>query len=225
MKMKQKAKACYILMLALMVPGIGHALVASSTESTATTSTSTQTQAVGQPAPCQFPPCAPPAGQATTPLPGALAPTLAAAANSGNATPSTAQISSPAGISGSTAPGAVAEGPVSAQSVSAAQQTTKVEQTKVTQTTGQVVTEEENVVPMANPVTYRQMRELMIYESNLIHGECACPYSPDRIGGQCGSESKYYKPHSDKIYCYISDISNTDVHFFWLKNGIGLPEF
>jgi hypothetical protein len=210
-----------------MVPGIGHALI---TEQNTTTSTSTQTQAIGQPGTtCQFPPCPPTGGQGATPLPGTLAPTLAAV--SGNA-PLTTAISPPAAVSGTTGPAVpgvtVSSGaPISAQSVSSSTQTTKVEQTKVTTTApaGAVAVEEENVIPMANPVTYREMRELMIYESNLIHGECACPYSPDRIGGQCGSESKYYKPHSDKIYCYISDISNTDVHFFWLKNGIGLPDY
>ncbi len=87
------------------------------------------------------------------------------------------------------------------------------------------VEENLNIPPRAEPVTLRQIAELMIYESNITHGECACPYSPDRIGGQCGSESKYYKPHSDKIYCYYGDITNKDIHFYWLKNGIGISDY
>lgn len=76
-----------------------------------------------------------------------------------------------------------------------------------------------NEPEMADPVTYRQIRELMIYESN-IRMECACPYSPDRIGGQCGTKSAYYQPQGKKIYCYPSDISDEQVYFYWLNNAL-----
>ena len=73
---------------------------------------------------------------------------------------------------------------------------------------------------IARPVSYRQLRELMIYESNIATGECACPYSPDQYGGRCGTRAAYYMPHPCKIYCFPSDISNNAVYFYWLNNAL-----
>lgn len=73
-------------------------------------------------------------------------------------------------------------------------------------------------------LTNDEIRELMIQMSiNSYSGICACPYSPDLIGGICGTESVYYhesaqsKPGKSKMKCYFRDISNEEIYFWKLK--------
>lgn len=67
-------------------------------------------------------------------------------------------------------------------------------------------------------LTNDEVRELMIQMSIRSYGgKCACPYSPDAIGGICGTESAYYRPGGFKIYCFYRDISSEEVYFWKLK--------
>ncbi|MCS5709973.1 hypothetical protein [Candidatus Berkiella aquae] len=67
-------------------------------------------------------------------------------------------------------------------------------------------------------LTNDEVRELMIQMSiRGYRGKCACPYSPDAIGGICGTESAYYRPGGFKIYCFYRDISSEEVYFWKLK--------
>lgn len=70
-----------------------------------------------------------------------------------------------------------------------------------------------NTVPMQ---TLNDIRDIMIKESIEKHGYCACPYSTDALGGQCGSLSAYYYPWK-KILCYRRDISEDHVEFFRIE--------
>lgn len=67
-----------------------------------------------------------------------------------------------------------------------------------------------NIVPM---LTLDDIRDIMIKESIAKSGYCACPYSTDALGGQCGSLSAYFYPWN-KILCYRRDISADHVEFF-----------
>lgn len=67
-----------------------------------------------------------------------------------------------------------------------------------------------DIVP---PQTLNDIRDIMIKESIIKHGFCACPYSTDALGGQCGSLSAYYYPWNN-IWCYRRDISNDEVNFY-----------
>lgn len=71
----------------------------------------------------------------------------------------------------------------------------------------------------ANLMSNNEIRDIMISESIRINRPCACPYSPDAIGGQCGTESKYYKPGGFRIYCYRIDISSEEVYFYRLRRA------
>jgi hypothetical protein len=199
MKKTQKVMACSFIMLFTLFPAMSYALVAY----TMTTPPGQNQPLTPQTGLNQF------ATQATQAVGGAPAGVVAGTPSSQSAptsTTTTLTTSGPASVKTTTKTGE------------------EVTQQKVT-THGTAVEEDQNIPPSAEPVTLRQIAELMIYESNITHGECACPYSPDRIGGQCGSESKYYKPHSDKMYCYYSDMTNKDIYFFWLKNGIGITDY
>ena len=69
------------------------------------------------------------------------------------------------------------------------------------------------------PQLNNDVRIIMIQESNDKITECPCPYSPDKIGGQCGTQAKYYKPGAFKIWCYMKDIKSEDVYFYRIKYG------
>ncbi len=71
----------------------------------------------------------------------------------------------------------------------------------------------------AIPMTYNEIRDCMIAESVAKIKHCACPYSPDNIGGICGTESAYYKPGGFRVYCYHSDISGNEIRFYRLRKG------
>ncbi len=67
-------------------------------------------------------------------------------------------------------------------------------------------------------LTNDEVRELMIQMSITRYpGNCACPYSPDAIGGICGTESAYYQPGGFRIKCFFRDISSEEVYFWKLK--------
>lgn len=73
------------------------------------------------------------------------------------------------------------------------------------------------------PMTFDQIRVLMIKQSVAEHPDCPCPYSPDRVGGQCGTECQYYRPGGFKIKCYLKDISSREVEFWKLKYATPWP--
>jgi hypothetical protein len=68
------------------------------------------------------------------------------------------------------------------------------------------------------PLSNDDIRTIMIYESNESH-PCPCPYSPDAIGAQCGTESMYYRPGGYRVWCYMKDISPQEVAFYRIKMG------
>lgn len=72
---------------------------------------------------------------------------------------------------------------------------------------------------IVQPQTLNDIRDIMIKESIKVHGFCACPYSTDALGGQCGSLSAYYHPWN-KILCYRRDITNDMVHFYCLRHAL-----
>lgn len=72
-------------------------------------------------------------------------------------------------------------------------------------------------------LTYNQIRVIMIKQSIAEHPHCPCPYSEDRVGGQCGTECLYYRPGGFKIKCYMQDITNREVYFWKLKYATPWP--
>lgn len=71
-----------------------------------------------------------------------------------------------------------------------------------------------------DPVSDDAVRVLMIKDSVASFGKgCPCPYSENGFGGQCGTNSYYYKPGGRRLYCYLSDIPTRLVVFYRQKNG------
>lgn len=73
-----------------------------------------------------------------------------------------------------------------------------------------------NIAPFQ---TLNDIRDIMISDSINQHGFCACPYSTDALGGQCGSLSAYYHPWN-KILCYRRDITNDMAYFYRLRHAL-----
>lgn len=73
------------------------------------------------------------------------------------------------------------------------------------------------------PLTPNQIRVMMIRQTIAEHPDCPCPYSPDRVGGQCGTECLYYRPGGFRIKCYLKDISSREVYFWKLKYATPWP--
>ena len=69
------------------------------------------------------------------------------------------------------------------------------------------------------PQWNNDVRVIMIQETNDAIPVCPCPYSPDGIGGQCGTEAKYYQPGGFHIWCYMKDIKPEDVYFYRIRKG------
>ena len=69
------------------------------------------------------------------------------------------------------------------------------------------------------PQLNNDVRVLMIDESNDMNQPCPCPYSPDAIGGQCGTESKYYRPGGYRVLCYMKDIRPEEVYYYRIRRG------
>lgn len=73
------------------------------------------------------------------------------------------------------------------------------------------------------PMTMDQIRTLMIEQSIAENPDCPCPYSPDRVGGQCGTESLYFRAGGYRIKCFLKDISSREVYFWKLKYATPWP--
>ena len=58
-------------------------------------------------------------------------------------------------------------------------------------------------VPMLNEVVRDKVMDNSI---NAYNGYCACPYSKNSDGYECGVEAMYYKPGGYRIYCYPQDV-------------------
>ncbi|MBS0288381.1 MAG: hypothetical protein JSR17_13875 [Proteobacteria bacterium] len=58
-------------------------------------------------------------------------------------------------------------------------------------------------IPMGNDEV---MFRVMDNSINAYHGKCACPYSRNSDGFECGVEAAYYKPGGFRIYCYPEDV-------------------
>ena len=68
-------------------------------------------------------------------------------------------------------------------------------------------------VPMDND----EVREIVMDHSiNAFHGPCACPYSRNSDGFECGVEAAYYKPGGYRIYCYPEDVRK-QLNIFYRK--------
>lgn len=73
------------------------------------------------------------------------------------------------------------------------------------------------------PLTIDQIRVMMIEQSIAEHPDCPCPYSLDNVGGQCGTNSKYYRPGGFRVKCFLKDISSREVYFWKLKYATPWP--
>lgn len=49
---------------------------------------------------------------------------------------------------------------------------------------------------------------------NAFPDKCACPYSRNDDGYECGVESAYYKPGGYRIYCYPQDVRGQQLIFY-----------
>jgi hypothetical protein len=65
--------------------------------------------------------------------------------------------------------------------------------------------------PMLNGDTLQ-----IIMDSSIaaFHGYCACPYSVNRDGFECGVESAYYKPGGYRIDCFPQDVRGQQIIFY-----------
>ncbi len=56
--------------------------------------------------------------------------------------------------------------------------------------------------------------KLMDNSINAYPGKCACPYSRNNDGFECGVEAAYYKPGGYRIYCYPEDVrKQLDIYY------------
>lgn len=76
---------------------------------------------------------------------------------------------------------------------------------------------------MVEPLTNNDIRDIMIKESIKKIGFCACPFSTDALGGQCGTLSAYYDPWN-KSLCYRRDITNEEVQFYRIARAMNVYE-
>ena len=73
-------------------------------------------------------------------------------------------------------------------------------------------------------MTLDEVRALMIKESVAANPECPCPYSPDKIGGNCGTHCQYYGPGGYRVKCFMMDIPVRDIYFFKQRKAYTRPE-
>ncbi len=58
-----------------------------------------------------------------------------------------------------------------------------------------------------DPMTNEDTRDIVMANSlNSYNGPCACPYSRNSDGYECGVEAQYYKPGGFRILCYPQDV-------------------
>jgi len=60
----------------------------------------------------------------------------------------------------------------------------------------------------ANEANDVQIKQQIISQSIAAYsGSCACPYSQDRAGRNCGRRSAYSKPGGSRPLCYLDDVT------------------
>jgi len=68
--------------------------------------------------------------------------------------------------------------------------------------------------------TDAEIKQLLIKESIATYkGTCACPYSKDSAGKNCGARSAYSKPGGASPLCYEIDVTQKMVDDYRKKNG------
>ena len=68
--------------------------------------------------------------------------------------------------------------------------------------------------------TDAEIKQLIISESIAGYkGSCACPYSKDRAGRNCGARSAYIKPGGASQLCYEIDVTQKMVNDYRRKHG------
>jgi len=68
--------------------------------------------------------------------------------------------------------------------------------------------------------TDAEIKELLIKESIAGYkGTCACPYSKDKAGKNCGARSAYSKPGGSSPLCYEADVTQKMVDDYRKKNA------
>ena len=72
---------------------------------------------------------------------------------------------------------------------------------------------EQPPVPQDNDVVREMVMDISI---NAYPDKCACPYSRNSDGFECGIESAYYKPGGYRIYCYPQDVRG-QLNIFYRK--------
>lgn len=65
--------------------------------------------------------------------------------------------------------------------------------------------------PQDNSITRGLIMDISI---NAYPDKCACPYSRNSDGFECGVESAYYKPGGWRIYCYPQDVRGQQNIFY-----------
>ncbi|MBS0290536.1 MAG: hypothetical protein JSS07_10955 [Proteobacteria bacterium] len=71
------------------------------------------------------------------------------------------------------------------------------------------------VYEIPEPMTEEQTEAYIMDDSiNAYPGPCACPYSRNSDGFECGVEAAYYKPGGFRIYCYPEDLRGQQSIFY-----------
>ena len=71
------------------------------------------------------------------------------------------------------------------------------------------------MVGQAAKKTDAEIKQLLVKESIAAYkGSCACPYSKDRAGRNCGARSAYSKPGGGAPLCYETDVTQKMVDDF-----------
>lgn len=72
-----------------------------------------------------------------------------------------------------------------------------------------------NIPP--EPMSEEDTRDRVMDNSiNAYMGYCACPYSKNSDGFECGVEAAYYKPGGFRIFCYPEDVRG-QLNIFYRK--------
>lgn len=80
-------------------------------------------------------------------------------------------------------------------------------------TTDQVQTVSGPILP--DPMSVEEVEGFIMLNSiSAYPGRCACPYSINSDGFECGVESAYYQPGGYRIYCYPQDIRGQQYIFY-----------
>jgi hypothetical protein len=75
------------------------------------------------------------------------------------------------------------------------------------------------VAGQAAKKTDAEIKQLLINESIAAYkGSCACPYSKDNAGKNCGARSAYGNPGGASPLCYETDVTQKMIDDFRKKN-------